>query len=277
MDYEAVGNSYVFWGAMLVAVGALLFSAAWFLASIYKQTNEWLEKRRWLRICVTRVIIIVGTVFILLGVSSWMVAKGGTLQTKGWNFISLGEQRGNLIRALTQEWFMNIDRLVTPPMKGEIHYVKEDGVHVWRPFPTLRTNTLNTTLSSGLWNYGNQMDRKFLDAVANYEQTVILANRKFRSYDDFLSKIKDPNERILQTEELRILTCEKDWFKSLENTQNQLGKLIWSQYRWAIETQLPEVYELLRKRLQEKSTASEPAEGLPKKAQRVAPKIGTAY
>jgi len=260
MGYETVGNSFVRWGTLLVAAGALIFSGGWFLLGIYKQVDERLKKWRWFKTTVRRAIVIFISVTILLVTGSWMVGRGGTLTTKGWNIISLGEQRNNLIRAITQEWLSNSARLISPPMKGETYYVREDGEYVWRPFPTLRTNALNTILSSGFWDYGNQMDRKFLDAVADYERKVSLANRKFRSYDNVLSKIRDPNERIMQTKKVVRLTYEKDWFKSLENRQSQVGKLVWSEYKWAITTQLPEASKLLRQRFQEKSPVGESEE-----------------
>lgn len=267
MDYEAVGNSCVFRGAVLVAVGAVLFSAGWFLPGIYKQMSERLKTWRWFKAAIVRTIVILLLAGVLVLAGSIMVAKGGTLQTKGWNIISLGEQRSNLIRVLTQEWLMNSGKLLSSPMKGETHYKKEDGKYVRRFFPFLTSHAPNAILSSGLWNSGNQMDREFLDAVTNYEMNVTGSNREFRDYDDSLSKIKDPNESIMQTKEAIRVICEKSWFKSLKDWQNHLGKLIWSEYRWTIETQQPEVYELLRKRFQEKPTASEPAEALSKKKQ----------
>jgi hypothetical protein len=266
MDYEAVGNSDLFWGTVLVAGGAIVVSVGWFLLGICKWTDERLKTWRGFKTAIMRRSAIGLVVAILILGGSIVVAKGGTLTTKGWNFISFGQQRKNLIRAITAEWLSNNACLAISPMKGEPYYVKEGGVYVWWFFPTLRSNALNTISSSGFWDYGNQMDKKFLDTVAVYEMTISSANRKFRNYDDSLSNIKDPNERIMQTKKLGTLTREKEWFKSLEDWQNNLGKLIWSECRWAIETQ-PEVYELLRKRFQEKSTVSEPAEALPKKQQ----------
>ncbi len=243
-DYFWCGWSSIIFGAILLVCGSLgLASQEWSLSWLFSKVGR-------------------KTILFIFAI---IIAVGGTLTTKGWNIISFGEQRNNLIRAITQEWLSNSARLVSPPMKGETHYVKEDGEHVWRPFPTLRTNALNTILSSGFWDYGNQMDRKFLDVVADYEKRVIAANRKFRSYDDFFSKIKDPNERIMRTKEVRRLTYEKDWFKSLENRQNQVGKLVWSEYKWAITTQLPEASELLRQTFQEKSPVGESEEVLSKK------------
>jgi len=201
----------------------------------------------------------------LLIVGPRMIAEGGIRTTKGWNLLNIHEQKSNLIRALTQEWVMNSRKLLSPPMKGETHYVKEDGGTGRRPFFILTTYALQAVLSSGLWDYSNQIDSEFLDALVNYEMKVTFANREFREWDDFLSKIKDPNESIMQTKKVIRLICEKDWFKSLGDWQNQVAKLIWSQYRWAIETQWPEAYEPLRQKFQDKSTPSEPAEDLSKK------------
>jgi len=252
MDYEAVGNSCVFWGTVLVAVGAFLFSAGWFLLGIYKQTNEWLENRRWFKPTIIRRIIICASALILLIAGSVMVGRGGSLTTKGWNIMSLGDRRSDLIRAVTQEWLMNTRQLHESPMRGETHYVKKDGGIVRRPFRALRTYTLQAVLSSGLWDYGNRKDKEWLEAISEHEIAIQTANRHFRMYDDNTANKADPNEAIRWAKELQRLIPEKDFFKALLNTQGQLLKLIWSEYSWAIETQMPEAYKLLRQRLQEK-------------------------
>lgn len=245
MNYYRHGWILVLIGTFFFAIGGLIATYGWNIWSHRSEKEKYLREGAW--------DIMRGTI---------IIALAGLLTTHGWNVIKLGEQRSNLIQAITQEWILNITRLGSSPMEGEIYYVKEDGEYVWRPFPTLRTNAMNAILSSGFWNYGNQMDRKFLDVVEDYEKRAITANRKFRSYDDFFSKIQDPNERIMQTKKVRGLTYEKDWFKSLKNTQNQVGKLVWSKYRWAITKQLPEASELFQQRFQEKPPASEPEKGL---------------
>lgn len=241
MDYYLQGGFWLILGTVSVGIGGLFLTLGW---------NVWPkqpEKTKWYRHK--------GVGFVIRG--SLLVALGSVLVTHGWNDISFGEQRNNLIRAVTQEWFLNNSFLVNPPMKGKIYDEREDGEFVWYIFPTLRNIALNTALSSGFWDYGNQTDRKFLNTISAYEKSIDLANRKFRSYDNALLKIRDPNERVVQTKRLRRATYENNWFNSLDNTQNQVGKLIWSDYRWAIRTQLPEAYKLLLQKIQEKSAVSE--------------------
>ncbi len=263
MDYLTNGNSYVDQGTNLVAFGAFLTSLGWYLLATHKQAEKWvekrLEKRLWFKTVPTIIMFLIISVLIIYGLH--MVGKGGTLTTKGWNYISLGEQRNNLIQAVTQEWFMNCAHLAAPPMKGEVHYKEQDGELIRYRFPTFRSAALNTVLSSGLWDFGNQTDRKFLETMSDYERNIAYANYKFRSYEDALSRIRDPNEAIKQSKKVRSFTYEKVWFKLFKDKQNQLGKLIWSDYKWAIQTQLPEAYELLQKIFQEESTVSKSEEG----------------
>jgi hypothetical protein len=231
------------WGTIFVIVG----SSGSQLLPEWKR-HKWLK---WIRaVCIAIVI-----------------AVGALLTTLGWNNMSLREQRNNLIQAVTQEWFMNCAHLAAPPMKGEVHYKEQDGKLIPYRFPTFRSAALNTVLSSGLWDYGNQMDREFLETMSNYERGIAYANYKFRGYEDAFSRIRDPNEAIKQRIKVRSLTYEKVWFKLFKDNQNQVGKLIWSDYKWAIQTQLPEAYELLQKIFQEESTVSKSEKGISKKEQ----------
>ena len=136
-------------------------------------------------------------------------------------------------------------------MQGEIYYRREDGEPVWRPFPTLRTNTFDEVLSSGLWDYGNRADRAFLDTARNYEKKAAYANLRFRGYEQSLSEVGPLNERVKKTKELRELAHRMDWFKSFDSMQTEMGRLIWSEYPWAIRTQLPEAYEQLQQTFQQ--------------------------
>lgn len=260
MDYITSGNSYVDQGTNLIALGAFLTSLGWYLLATHKQRAERRFEKRWLfKDAITIIMFLIISVLIICGLR--MVGKGGTLTTKGWNIISLGEQRNNLIQAVTQELVMNCGRLGSPPMKGEVHYKEQDGKLIRYRFSTFRSVALNAVLSSGLWDYGNQTDRKFLNAISDYERGVAYANRKFYSYEDVLSRMEDTNEAIKQSKELQSQTYEKVWFKSFQNRQKQVGNLIWSDYKWAIQTQLPEAYKLLQKIFQEESTVSKSEEG----------------
>lgn len=103
MDYEAVGNSNIISGAFYVAVGAVLVTGGWFLLGICKQTNEWLKKKACLKTAMRRVIVtgVVAVAIILVGAGSWVVAKGGTKTTKGWNLLdNHSEKQAVLVAAL---------------------------------------------------------------------------------------------------------------------------------------------------------------------------------
>jgi hypothetical protein len=253
MDYEAVGKSFVDSGTSLLALGAFLTSLGWFLLGTYKEANKWLEQWRWFKSLLLRqIVIFLGGVGLLIA-GPRMIGEGGTKTTKGWNILSLGEQRSNLIRAVSQEWFMNMTSLGSPPMRGETHYFTEDGRYIRRPFPTLRTYALQAILSSGLWNYGNQKEKDWLGAVSEHERAIAGANRMFRRYDDTLERLADPNQAIKEVGKLQESIPEKEFFKSLLNTYGRLVVLLWTEYKWGIETQMPEVYELLEQTYQEQS------------------------
>jgi len=267
MDYLTSGNSYVFWGTVLVAAGAFFFSAGWFLLSICKQADKCLKKQQWFKSVVWRRIVISLVIIFLLVFGSWLVGKGGTETTKGWNIISLGEQRNNLIRAISQELYINIKFLEMPPLKGEVHYLSKDGKWVLRPFPILKTNAIKAFLSSGLWDAGKQTELNFINTIYNYETKIGIANNIFGQYNESLLAKEDPNEAIELGKKLQRCAPEKEYFKSLNNIQSEVTKLILSEYKWAIQTQLPEAYELFQKIFQEESTVSKSEEGISKKEQ----------
>ena len=73
---------WVYYGLVAFVVGSVAL------------TEEWKTKKR------------LKAVFFVIAIT-----VGGLLTTKGWNDISLGEQRNNLIQAVTQELIMNSGRL----------------------------------------------------------------------------------------------------------------------------------------------------------------------
>lgn len=258
MGYEAVGNSCVRWGTLLVAAGALIFSGGWFLLGIYKQVNERLKKRRWFKTTVRRASVIFVSVTILLVAGSWMVGRGGTLTTKGWNIISLGEQKNNLIRAVAQELCMNVRILESPPMKGEVYYKNENGDLVQRPFPALRATALKAVTSSGLWDLGNQTEEEFLYTIIEYERKIGTVNSVFNKYNDLISwEVTDPNNKIGVAQHCQRIAPEKDYFKALEGAQNEVIKLLLNKHKWAIPSKEGEV---LLRRIREKPPVGESEE-----------------
>jgi len=166
-----------------------------------------------------------------------VVALAGSLSTHGWNVISLGKQKRNLVNAVVQESLMNAIELKQPPMKGEVSYLSQDHKTVLRPFPTLRTSTLNGVLSSGLWSFGNRMERTFLLAVWDYEVRIVTTNNIFAQYNATLLTKEDPNEGARLAKRLQSGIPEKECYRSLIKSQNRVMQLIRNQYKWAIETE----------------------------------------
>ena len=217
MDYYWRGRTWVFVGTILFAVGGLIATYGWNMWS--QQTEK--------KICTRKGVwdIIRGTIF---------VALAGLLTTHGWNVISLEEQRNNLIRATAQELLMNVQRLESPPIKGEVSYKKENGSVVLRPFPTLKADALNAIMSSGLWDIGNKREKEFLYAIEAYERKIGLANYIFDEYNESALNKIDPNEKIASAKKFQEVAPGKDYFKSLKNAQNEVITQILGDYKWSI-------------------------------------------
>jgi hypothetical protein len=124
-------------------------------------------------------------------------------------------------------------------MEGDVYYPSEDQRLILRPFPTLRTTALNGVLSSGLWDFRNPTERKFLDKVSEYERKIGTANTIFSSHNDYLLAKADPNKAADFGKRLQRGIPEKEFFKALTNAQSQLITLIQSECRWAIRWQEP--------------------------------------
>ena len=238
MDYYWRGRFLVFVGTVLFAIGGIIATYGWNIWSRQFDKKKYLREGVW--------DIIRGTI---------LVALAGLLTTYGWNVISLGGQRNNLIRAIAQELLMNFQLLESPPIKGEVSYKNEDGRVVPRPFPVLKTAALNAVMSSGLWDIGNEAEKKFLYAIEAYERKIGTANHIFDEYNEFVLKTIDPNEKIASAKKFRKAAPEKDYFKSLENKQNEVIRLILSAYKWSIP---PKERELLLQRIGEEPTISKP-------------------
>jgi hypothetical protein len=250
MDYCRQGWMLVLVGTLFFAIGGLIATYGWNIWGHHSDKKKYLRKGAW---------------GILLG--TFVIALAGWLTTYGWNVIRFGEQRINLIRAFAQELRINVLSLEMSPIKGEVYYRKENGDVVTRPFPTLKTTALNAVMSSGFWGLGNQTEGNFLDTIADYEMRIGTANRIFGLYNDSLLKTIDPNKMIAVAEECQKAAPERDYFKSLENRQNEVIKLLLGEYKWAIP---PKEGELLLQIIQEKppvnksEDVNKPDETLPK-------------
>ena len=184
MDYEAVGNSCIIWGTFYVSVGAILVSGGWFLLATYKQANEWLKKRRWLKTSVRRLIVVVAVVIILIGAGSWMVGKGGTKTTKGWNQLNNHETKEALIAAVALEWVRNEMYMYVRPLSfdpndetiGQKHY----------GFPEFKTAAINQVLTSNLFDPSNPQDYKLWASIVDYERSARHCNVMFLKLDEKL-------------------------------------------------------------------------------------------
>ncbi len=227
-------------GTLFFALGGLIATYGWNIWSHQFDKKKYLREGAW--------DIIRGTVFIALA---------GLLTTYGWNVIRFGEQRNNLIRAIYQELRLNLIHLESAPIKGETYYRKENGDMVPRPFPTLKTTALNAVKSSGLWDLSNQTENKFLYAIYNYEDAIGTANNIFGLYNDTINRLMtiDPNKIIAEAEGYQKVVPERDYFRSLENRQNEVIKLLLSEHQLAIPSKEREV---LLQRIREKPPVNKP-------------------
>jgi len=271
MDFEAVGNSDVFRGTVLVGVGAISVCLGWFLFAICKPAYEWLKKWRWFQAGVVRVTVISSVICFLIVFGSWMVGKGGTKTTKGWNLLDHHEQRTILIGAVAQELYENANSLDNEPLKGQVCYEREDGELVQRPFPDLRTDALNGLVSSGLWAYGREVDKELLDTSYLHIKKIDSANRMFRMYnDEWADEKEDPNARVMRAKKWQASAPSHDYYKSLIRVQIQLIELILGEPKWDVQTRQPKVHNDLVQWVQrerKKSAGSKKEERLSKKKQ----------
>jgi len=223
MDYDAQGWISVIIGTMAFAGGGWIATYGWEVWLYESKGGKWFRSR--------------GAWGVIRG--SAVVALAGLLSTHGWNDISLAGQRRNLINGVVLEVAMNAQMLKQPPMEGDVYYPSEDQRLILRPFPTLRTTALNGVLSSGLWDFRNPTERKFLDKVSEYERKIGTANTIFSSHNDYLLAKADPNKAADFGKRLQRGIPEKEFFKALTNAQSQLITLIQSECRWAIRWQEP--------------------------------------
>jgi hypothetical protein len=248
MDYLTSGNACLKEGASLIAWGAFFTSLGWvllgFLLGKYVDINRWKVKP--FRNGIIAIILLIG-IIVSIKIGLKMSGEGGTLTTKGWNLLNIHSQRQNLISAVAQELTTNILFLESPPIKGETYYKKNNGYVVIRPFPTFKTIALNAVMSSGLLDFGNQTEKNFFDTILDYEIAIGTANNSFDVYNDIVNKVIDPNGKIALSEKQQRYVSEKDFFKSLENKQDEVIKLLLSEYEWAIPSKDREQLELLYK------------------------------
>lgn len=217
MDYCWLGWILVLIGTLLFVIGGLVATYGWDIWSRKTERGKNLRKCMWT----------------ILG-GTFAIASGGLLTTYGWNVISLGEQRNNLIRAVAQELCMDVNSLESPPIKGETYFIKNDGDVGIRPYPNLGITALDAVISSGLWNFGNQTERHFLCAIFDYEERLKIVNSKFYWYNESLDHTWDPNRAIALAEAYQKNLPKKDSFKSLKIQQNEVIKLLLTEYKWAI-------------------------------------------
>jgi DNA mismatch repair ATPase MutS len=68
-------------------------------------------------------------------------------------------------------------------------------------------------------------------------------------YNDIIAKMADPNSMAKQSQYFQSIISDKDYFKSLKGAQNEVIKLVLSEYKEAIPLKL---CELFQQKIQEK-------------------------
>jgi hypothetical protein len=180
----------------------------------------------------------IGLTYIILGTIA--IAGGGLSVTRGWNLLGRNSQRKNLIRAVAQEWLVNNIDLEQSFLKGEVYWTEKGEKAGIKLFPTLRTSALNGVLSSGLWNFGNIKERKFLLTIVNYEGPLRTANTIFALFNDNLLRITGLKEKITYAEDYKKQTLTAPWFEDLVKQHKEMRKFLISEYKWAFAEQISE-------------------------------------
>ncbi|MBN2136504.1 MAG: hypothetical protein JW720_01730 [Sedimentisphaerales bacterium] len=234
MDFEAVGNSCLFWGGVWVGVGAISVSGGWFLLGIYQQANNWLRKRRRFKVAVLRRgSILLAWVILVLG-GSFLIGKGSTLTTKGWNILDNHSQKQALIVAAIREWKLNDDLL---PL---CHFEETDEsvlAERWQ-YPRFEWNASSTLYSSPLFNVNHSGDSELLKSARNYLFVVRVVQEELDVVDGKLHAALTASKPL---EYHRVTNTSKD-IKIFLAVHRGLGKLLEEKYpeNWRKALRTPE-------------------------------------
>jgi hypothetical protein len=242
MDYLTSGNACLKEGASFIAWGVFFTSLGWvllgFLLGKCGDINRLLSKVKFFRKTIVRGIIVVMLlvcVFALIRHGLKKTGEGNTSMTEGWNLLRVHSQRQNLVRAVVQEWLINEGKMNARPLTGQ---ACDKASFVVYTYPRFRASALNAVLSSGLWNYGEPNESRFLTAVSSYEITIAFANQCCDSINTTLSRNISNEQRIAKAIEQQTMNLNSPWYSDLKVKHEELRKLLATEYRWAMLEQI---------------------------------------
>lgn len=241
MDYEAVGNSDLFRGTVLVAVGAFVFSAGWFLLGICKGTDDRLKAWRWFKDAIMRRSAIGLVVAILIFGGSIMVGMGGTLTTKGWNFLNSHEEKQALIQAVFNEWTTN----TVMGMHLPYDLNDEEVGRIALLYPVFKSSVLGEVLTSSLFTLDNTTDRELMNQIMRYEQSISVLNYLLRQIDFECTRMGvTKKERRAKYREVN----DSAVFRRYLDCHRATGELLKSKYSWTLSGIIGQRWEQLMKK-----------------------------
>jgi len=195
-------------------------------------------KTRYLLLCIVTIsIIVVGLIFLPLRWPYLILIAfivGSVVLTEEWNLLRVHSQRQNLVRAVVQEWVINDKKMKSPPLTGRV----EDSNYLVYGYTMFSTSALNAVLSSGLWNYGESNENRFLTAVSSYEMAISAANQCFYSTNETLFRNISVKERIDEAVSYQSQTLQSQWYSVLKIEHEGIRKLLATEYRWAMIEQM---------------------------------------
>lgn len=168
-----------------------------------------------------------GWIYVIIGVIA--IGFGGVLSTLGWNTVNKYSQMKALIIAVAREWELNESIL-----KDKL-FNKDEVVALGsrKLYPRLRSNALNTFLSSGIFTAQNIKNRNFLKNVADYEYAISDTNSRLNVSDNFILSTQD-TEAIMKH---RKHVIESKGFKGFLDTHSFFRQALVENYKWVFNEQ----------------------------------------
>ncbi|MGA1980792.1 MAG: hypothetical protein ABSG99_09600 [Sedimentisphaerales bacterium] len=245
MDYQISGWHSVIWGAILVSIGAFFVSGGWALISKSELVSKWVKK--FLRIDVSRIIVIFIVALLFITSGSVLVGVGGTKTTLGWKQLDNASQKKALLIALAREWLVNelcqgIPALSFDPNDPNLGVV----INMYTPF---KTSASNLVMTSNLFDLGNKDDLELCLKTMLYELSITSCNELFTLLDWDMTREGTTDGR---RKELYQQTVRGTYYEGFKESHEEIGKLLKEKYTWALKEAMLFLNEKSQKKLREK-------------------------
>lgn len=198
---------YVYYGAVAFVVGSVAL------------TEEWKTNKRFKAV-----------IFVIA------ITVGGLLTTNGWNQLDNRAQKMALIKAIANEWTLNegflpcVNLPFDPNDKelGKVHHL----------YPTYKVSAFRSVLTSSLFTWDDQMDKRLLSWALLYETCTVNFNSELRDADWECSRTFMNQEK---RREVYRKVNQSPLYKSYKNHHKAMGILLKKDYPWSLSKFLEEI------------------------------------